>query len=138
MEQFCDRQDHFFQRIPNSMCIDFVELQHSRLQTRNDQLCQVDQDSREQIKDYQELSTEFHRPRTLMTSVETTRDEVREHRLTHWSHRSRCSECVRGRGKDARHMKLDINQDKLPTADMEECFLTEEGGSEEQIWSTTS
>ena len=57
----------------------------------------VYQDSRDELNDDQELSDEIRRLKTHMTHVEPTRDEVREHRLTRWSYRSRCTESVRGR-----------------------------------------
>ena len=52
--------------------------------------------------------------------------EIEDHNLTHFPYRSWCRHCVRGRGKEASHVKAQNEPGEVPEADFDWCFLGEE------------
>ena len=59
-------------------------------------------------------------------------EEARRHALTHWPYRSWCEACVRARGKDQPHRRVDRIGDETATVQMDYLFLSAARGAETQ------
>ena len=68
---------------------------------------------------------EGRKPQKMQNPLKPTEAEVKEHNLTHLPYRSWCRHCVRGRGKEMPHRKLQ-DEAGMPEVYADLCFLGDE------------
>ena len=67
------------------------------------------------------------------TPYKPSQNEVEEHYLTHFPFRSWCRHCIRGRGKEARHLKQSGENGTVPEFHMDFCFPGNEEAASEHL-----
>jgi len=83
----------------------------------------------ENESDEEQDAGDVRRMKKLIDPKLPSREEVDAHELTHLPYRNWCRHCVKGRGVEAAHRKVDRDEGSIPEIHVDVCFPCQRGGN---------